>query len=455
MWFLFIITIINAAANNKSFLDYRIGIGAFPVNGLDILLALGLIFVVVLPRFGRMPVPAMHPAYKWVVWLFVGGAACGFIGCAMSGADARDVTTAARNYLALPASIIIGYGLLHNMRSAKQYPYVHVLAGIISALMVLMFFSGQGENSAAAGNVNLLRTIDYITSYAGTAAAFLLLTIMSKFKWIPKNAAIGIAAFCILGQFATLSRSEWIATGLTVVVSFLFLPRGGRKVAAIKAAFVTGIMAVVLFLGVQIASSMLGWDFASKIEDKLYSLLPGVSVDTKGKEEGKAWDSRLPGAAREVEIFTEHPVIGAGFAATAYDEKISGNAVSFNHNAWTATLCATGLLGFFACVLTVGSCIVVGKRMIADRFDVTTVVMGALGATTGVYYIIYGASTMSFNVLRPAIPLGVVCGVLLRTRAMQLALMQSQHETVEIEFVSEQPTGFEAMPPGLPSPSHW
>jgi hypothetical protein len=97
----------------------------------------------------------------------------------------------------------------------------------------------------------------------------------------------------------------------------------------------------------------------------------------------------------------------------------------------------------------------VGKRMITDRFDKTSMVVGALGATTGVYYIIYGASTMSFNVLRPAIPLGIICGVVLRTRVMQLALMQSQQETAGIELVPGQPAGFEAMPPGLATGHPW
>jgi hypothetical protein len=372
----------------------------------------------------------------------------------MNGAEMRDITTSARNFLAMPASIIVGYGLLHHMSSAKKFPYLHVLAGIISALMVLLFFTAQGDNTAAAGNVNRLRTIDYITSYAGTAAALLFFMVMSNFKWIPKFLALAIAAFCILGQFATLSRSEWISTGLTVVVSFWFLPHEGRKAAAIKASFAACIMAVVLFVGVQMASSMLGWDFASKMEDKLYSLLPGVTVDVMGKEEGKAWDSRWPGTVREIEIFTEHPIFGAGFAGSSYEERVLATNISYNHNAWTATLCQTGLLGFFACVLSVGSCIVVGKRMITDNFDVTTVLIGALGATTGVFFIIYGASTMSFNVLRVAIPLGVVCGVVLRTRAMQLALMQSQHETAGIELVQDQPTGFETLP-GLASPTHW
>ena len=53
-------------------------------------------------------------------------------------------------------------------------------------------------------------------------------------------------------------------------------------------------------------------------------------------------------------------------------------------------------------------------------------------------------ATQSFNQMRWAIPLGLVCGVVLRTRAMQLTLLRqyqaSQYTTQDVEYERQEET---------------
>ena len=72
-------------------------------------------------------------------------------------------------------------------------------------------------------------------------------------------------------------------------------------------------------------------------------------------------------------------------------------------------------------VLCLGQ-IVLGWRMVKLRIERGFVYIGALGVITGVYYFFHGMATMSFNQMRFAIPLAITCGVVFRSRAMQLAL---------------------------------
>jgi len=65
---------------------------------------------------------------------------------------------------------------------------------------------------------------------------------------------------------------------------------------------------------------------------------------------------------------------------------------------------------------------VVGRRLVMARMDHGSVALGALAALSGVFFIVYGLTTLSFNTLRGAIPLGLICGMVLRCRAMQLTL---------------------------------
>jgi hypothetical protein len=62
--------------------------------------------------------------------------------------------------------------------------------------------------------------------------------------------------------------------------------------------------------------------------------------------------------------------------------------------------------------------------MVRAQTDRTTVMIGAIGALHGVMCLLYCTVTMYLNQQRPAIPLGLICGLLLRVRQIQSAVAE-------------------------------
>jgi hypothetical protein len=159
------------------------------------------------------------------------------------------------------------------------------------------------------------------------------------------------------------------------------------------------------------------------------SLLPGDHPGVKSK----AWDTRLPGLKYELSMFLHHPLTGGGIAVQDSPEMPEARFVGVRHTTWISVGAETGILGVVACVLVVASMIVIGKRMVRDRFDKGSVLVGALSAAGGVYFILNGAATMSFNQLRWGLPMTILCGVALRTRSMQLTQMRLAAEGQQLQ----------------------
>ena len=135
MFFLIILTLLNAAANNKTVvLEYRwTPVAGMPVNVIDGLLGLGLILMLVRPTTYRFVTDRVHPAFKWVLVLFAGGAVGGIVGSFFNDASASDKMNITRNYLAMPISIILGYAfaaLLRWLMVALLLTTVALIAGM-------------------------------------------------------------------------------------------------------------------------------------------------------------------------------------------------------------------------------------------------------------------------------------------------------------------------------------
>jgi hypothetical protein len=80
------------------------------------------------------------------------------------------------------------------------------------------------------------------------------------------------------------------------------------------------------------------------------------------------------------------------------------------------------------CVL----CVLVGRRMVRERFDQVTVMIGAIAALHGVMTLVYSSTTMYINQQRPALPLGLICGLLLRVRQIERAVAEEYAGYVEV-----------------------
>ena len=427
MWFLVLLTFFNALVNNDLVLRYRISAGGLPVGIFDVLLlGLGPI-VVLLSRQNAFPTGRAHPVLPWIFILFAAAAAAGSIASVMSSIGLRETVTSLRNLIALPVCIWLGYYLVLQLWSAEKICTWHVYAGAVTACFVLLYFGSKATVLGSDGNIDTLRAMKYVAIYCGMAAVLLLFSIVSGVSMFRPSLAIALCGFCFLGQLATLSRSDWLAVWTAVVAVYFRLPsaKRGRKLAA--AVIAPPVAAIFLMLGLFAASALTGTNFTQKMANRISSMLPG---DEPGGKQKKAWDTRVHSTMVELKWWAGSPLIGRGFGIHDVKRRTLSEAqqMGLKHNTWVATLAESGLIGFSAMVLVVGSTFVVGRRMVRDWTDRGSVLVGALGVVTASIYMVLGAATMSFNQVRGAIPLGIVCGVVLRCRAMQQAALRAQHE---------------------------
>src|SRR5689334_21107357 len=165
MWLLTILTLLNAAANNKTLvLQARFDIFGFPVNIFDLLLGLAVIGLLFQKRSVFFPVDETPRIFTFLCWAFLLTLlAAGFM-TFTNDAWMRGKVNQLRNFLSVPLSFLVGYLYLRRPRSATWLSYVYVFAGVASALMVLLYFTGQAEtDNDALKNINLLRAVDYVS----------------------------------------------------------------------------------------------------------------------------------------------------------------------------------------------------------------------------------------------------------------------------------------------------
>ena len=453
MWFLVLLTFFNALADNDLVLRYRIPAGGFPISAFDILLlGLGPI-AVILSRRQAFPTDRPHPILPWIFILFTAAVVAGSIGSVVSGTGLRHAVTSLRNLIALPVAIWLGYYLVLQFYSAEKLCKWHVYAGVVTAGFVLLYFGRKATVLAPDGSIDTLRAIKYVAIYCGIAAVFLLFTIVSGVGMFRPWLAIVLCGFCFLGQFATLSRSDWLAAWVAVVAVYFRLPsakRGGKLAAAVIG---PPVAVAFLWIGLFAAGMLTGTDFTKKMTNRLYSMLPG---ETPGVRQAKAWDTRLHSTLVELRWWADSPLIGRGFGIHDIKRPLlsPSEQMGLRHNTWVSTLAETGLVGFSAMVLVVGGTYVVGRRMVRDWTDRGSVLVGALGVVTASIYAVLGLTTMSFNQVRGAIPLAVVCGVVLRVRAMQQTALRAQQQAAANGYGGgDEPDAYENPAPAYASPA--
>jgi len=426
MWLLLLITIANASLSMKGFLvRYRLDVGGVPINVLDVLTFLGLLLLP-LRRHKMFVTNRFHPLMRTALVLFALMTLCGLIEALLNGCPIYVVGEDARNLLALPAAAILGYYYIVNIGSPMWYGWVQVVGGFCAATLILTFFYTRPADVATYSDINLYRTVDYVAAYAGIAAALLAYSIASGIRLLPTAAALALAGFCLVGQFATLARSDWLATLAAIVMAGAILPRGKRLVSAVRFALASAILCASIAMALYLASHLSGQDFFAKMGRRVGTLLPS---DRSG-EAPKAWVTRVGGSLEELRLWLHNPLTGNGLAIQALDAPSVSESVrsGFYHDTWTSTLAQTGLLGFAAMAAVVGGCIVVGRRVIRDEVDYSFMLVGALAVATGSFFAVEGLTSYSFNQQRWAIVLGMTFGAVLRVRAMQLTFIKSRSE---------------------------
>ncbi len=424
------ILLIDALASNSEFiLKYRVEVGA-PINILDALLGLGLLVSVLpLPK-NRMRTERIHPLMLKTIIVFAFATIAGSLGTVLNNeTDNYYYITTLRNFLAVPMAAWIGYGLIHQPKQVRRYCFWYTVAGIGSALAILLFFKDKGEEVTKHDfNVDRLRSMEYGPAIAGIAACFLIYQWISDRRMWPLAVTILLAGLAYVGQCATLSRSDWVAITTCCASIYWLIPKERRLSKAVKLVMAAPVLAIFLIAGVFAASHVTKTDFTKRMADRLETLMPGERETSKTV---KAWDTRLASQIRELELWTQRPFFGQGFGMKTLKDDSGQDLGALGHNTWTFSIFQAGPLGLLAQALVAGGCWIVGRRMIRDAIgggDLNWLLMGGLGALSGMFFIFHGLTTASFDTPRPAIFYGLTFGVLMRARAMQLELMRQQHE---------------------------
>jgi hypothetical protein len=423
MWTLVLLTLINACVPNQTLIhEMVIKIGGIPINTLDWALVIAAVVAAFYPRAQKFQADQVHPLLWWLTALFFLGTVMGSIR-AFSGPYQIEIPWYMRNvrhYAAFPVSLVLGYALLPRPKSGRSFTYTMILAGILTSTMIVLFFKNRGEELAGTdfNNINELRTIDYVTSFAGLAAAFLIYAVLSGIRLMPTWLAWAIAGVCVIGVFATFTRSDWLSTMAGILAVYVIVPRERRAGLAIRGFVAMVILFSFVWGAIFAVSAITGADFAKKAQDRVASILPWT--ERASEKSMKAWDTRLPGIQKELEMWAASPLMGQGFGSQT-PVNIETH-ISVRHNAWTSILSEAGLLGFIPVVIAFGAMLRLGRKLVKAHLDHGTMLVGAMAYIAAVHFFVLGMSTMSFNNERVGIVVGVLCGMVLRARAMQLTM---------------------------------
>src|SRR6266536_6119513 len=135
MYLLIPLLLINGMVNGANFINkYRLDLGV-PINILDLLLFLGILIPLLpLPRH-RFSAP-VHPAIPRTALLFLLGATAGSLAALLSSSagpwipvESYTFMAMLRNFLTIPAAMIMGYWMLQNPRDLRRYAFWYVIAG--------------------------------------------------------------------------------------------------------------------------------------------------------------------------------------------------------------------------------------------------------------------------------------------------------------------------------------
>lgn len=448
MWLLFAMILLNAAVGSHAFLfEHRLSLGGFPVNILDGLLI--LVFFIALIRKTPPGIPPRGYVWTlglWIVALIVG--ACMGLANLTKGVDVRGYVTALRDFSAIPISIFCTYKLLRDARSLRIALFIHLLAGVLTAIAILLFFKGRGEQYGIGSHINSLRNVDYVPGYAGLTAIVLLFAVLSGARLIWKPIALLVATVCVWGNIAPLNRSDWLAFMISTSAAVLLIPSRTKFISRlVKLLLGWTVLIVVVVAGANVSSMITRSDQGTVLWDRFQTMIPGAGRGDKMK----AWDTRVPGIKEELRIWSENVVTGGGFTIQSIRSNFNEGA-AYNHNAWTSTMAQTGLLGLAALVCMFWATYHHGCQLIRSRTQDSLMLMGCLGAAGATYVAVYGASTTAWLTQRGGLLLGVLCGMVLRASSIQQHMLQSLEG-----YLEESDYGYDAGPllgpDGLPAMS--
>src|SRR5205085_842724 len=149
------------------------------VNPLDFHLLLCVLVAMFIRGSRRMITSRPHPLFAPTLILLTAGLFVGAIfgmGNLSHGLSLHHYVTFIRNFSVLPMGLIVGYRLVPHLRAAYFYRWVVIACGVITSVMIVLFFAGKGEQLGERGNIDTLRALDYVAAYSTIAGSLLFFT---------------------------------------------------------------------------------------------------------------------------------------------------------------------------------------------------------------------------------------------------------------------------------------
>lgn len=434
MWWLALILFINWTFSTAFLYEVTsISFGGIRITLLDVLVFLGPVLTL-FPGWSRkaMPVGQAHPAFRWGEVLLLAAILSGaLIGLSNFYPDyAKFYLQPFRTLLIVPLVLYTSYRALGNPAQLRTAVMILLLASLASGVAIIIT-GGQTATEIAERSLAFDELRETQAQNAGEggrlAAAMLVFSFVSGYRLLPKPFAVIGLAIASLGMMLMVHRSSWLVSAAVVIYAGAFLWPGQHARKFLIGTVSIGLIAIVAIGSVVILEQVTQKDFSRWAIERVESLLPD---DTS---ESKAWDTRVPGMLLELKLWIMNPLFGRGFGFQEAHVIETGEGASFRHTPWVSTLGETGLIGFAAFLILIGSMFVVGKRLVRQTDNRWLVFLGAAGACTGLEMFLNGAFTLSWNAPRHAVNLAVIAGLVLRARDLMLwsPAFQWQQPTME------------------------
>ncbi|MEZ0267572.1 MAG: hypothetical protein ACAI43_22805 [Phycisphaerae bacterium] len=417
MLIVILLILVNATVPYAVMLAARVEFGKVPINLLDALLFVSLIAVFATGR-NRVGTQRTHPLAVWSIVLGVMMAVTGSLIAMSNGTQLSLWLVWFRNSITLPLAVLVGYLAAPTLRATRPFVVFTLFASLLSAVSALLFVGQQADDIAGSAGFDTLRAHAQSGDVGLLLAAMVAFAVVSRVRLLPFWAAAPMFAVCVAAYASLPHRSSWLTGVLVMLGAALVLPRASvrRRVGWTVAGLVTSV--VVLVAGVGLYSAATGRDFGRYLMEKRLARMIPAFDDTGG---AGLTDTRREAAMIELELFLSSPLVGRGFGITDVLYGEGGvSMIGFHHIVWTGAMAETGLIGLLAYAVPVFGLTLVGYRMWRSASDKWLALAGALGCLSGLYAFLLASMTMSINIQRPALALGLTCGLIARFRAIQL-----------------------------------
>jgi hypothetical protein len=377
----------------------------------------------------------------WILALLLIGGFFGLFMGLVNGNMPKFLLSSAREYFAVPFCVIAGHRLLGTPRNVRTMSRVMIIAGVLTATALFFSFGGKSEDASLSGGLNQIRGIIalYNADYASVAALVLVFVVMTRFPLWRTWICVLVGVYCYIGYAATLSRVGFLILFFGTAAAYLLLPAGERMRKFIRSIVFLPILLFACWGALWVGDQIIGRNFSGKVTDHIMSLLPGERYMSTEK----AWDSRMGGIGAELKIWLRNPLMGQGFGCgeTAFlGGQTSGVNVSIKHNSITSTLAETGVAGLAGLLTLLFAMMLIGFRMVHQRTDTESVLMGALGFFGGLVFLMRCVATMGLT-SRAAIGFGIIGGMLIRAREIQETQLAMAQQSAQWDVYIDEHSG--------------